>query len=254
MDILTETKDGILRIEFNRPPKKNAITAAMYQTLADTLAQADDDAKVRAVVLHGNGGAFTAGNDLEDFMKRPPLEQDAPVLQFLERISRATKPLIAAVNGAAAGVGTTMLLHCDLVYAGENAKFLLPFTHLGLCPEAASSYLLPRISGYQRAAEKLLLGEPFGAAEARAIGIVNDVLPDAEVLNHALAQATKLTKLPSSSVRTTKALMKRGLRAPVEDHMREEIEHFRRLLSSAEAKEALAAFFEKRAPDFSKFT
>jgi enoyl-CoA hydratase/carnithine racemase len=252
MDILTEKKDGILRVELNRPQKKNAITIAMYAALTEALADGERDPNVRAIVLHGAGGVFAAGNDLEDFLKHPPSDDDAPVIRFLLQISRTGKPIIAAVVGAAVGIGTTMLLHCDLVYAGEGAKFSLPFTQLGLCPEAASSYLLPAVAGYQRAAERLLLGEPFGPAEARECGFVNKVLPDAEVLDFALAQARKLVALPASSLHTTKLLMKRGRGMAVEEQIREEIGHFQRLLGAPAAKEAFTAFFERRKPDFSK--
>ena len=247
-------RDGaFLVIEFNRPEKKNAITAAMYQLLADGLKQADTDPAVRAVLLKGRPDIFTAGNDLEDFMKNPPRDGASPVFQFLTHLAHATKPLVAAVNGAAVGVGTTMLFHCDLVYAGDNAKFSLPFATLGLCPEAASSYLLPLIVGYQRAAEKLMLGEPFLAAEAREMGFVNQVLPAAEVAAFALERAKKLAALPGSSIRTTKALMRNAHLKMVEAQMGEESVQFRQMLASPEAKEAFKAFFERRKPDFSQF-
>ena len=245
MDIVTEKLERVLRIEINRPQKKNAITAAMYQTMADALTEAERDDGVRAVLIHGSSGMFTAGNDLGDFMVNPPADETAPVFQFLTAVSGARKPLVAAVTGMAVGIGTTMLLHCDLVYAGQSAQFLLPFSTLGLCPEAGSSYLLPAIVGYQRAAEKLLLGEPFGAGEAREMGFVNEVLPDDQVLERAAARAKKLASLSSDSLRTTKALMKGGQRAVVQDRMREEAGHFRRLLASPEARDAFAAFFSR---------
>ena len=251
MEILTEKEGGVLRIEISRPEKKNAITAAMYQVMARALADGDADPQVRVSLIHGSPGIFTAGNDLGDFMVNPPADENAPVFQFLLAISSASKPLLAAVNGAAVGVGTTMLLHCDLVYAGQSALFRLPFVSLGLCPEAASSYLLPALAGYQRAAEKMLLGEPFGAAEAREIGFVNEVLPDAEVLDRARAQARKLAALPAAALVTTKALMKRGMRAHITDQLREEAGHFRRLLASPEAAAAFAAFFTRAKPDSS---
>jgi enoyl-CoA hydratase/carnithine racemase len=181
MDILINRDGGVLTIALNRPDKKNAITAAMYQEMADAFFEAEKDATVRVVLIRGNGGTFCAGNDLEDFMKAPNTDHDAPVLQFLRRISSAPKPVVAAVAGAAVGVGTTMLLHCDLVYAASTTKFSVPFVQLGLCPEAASSLLLPRVAGYQRAAEKLLLGEAFDAEEAVSMGFVNRVLDAAEV-------------------------------------------------------------------------
>ncbi len=251
--VLATRDGGVLILELNRPEKKNAITAAMYQALADGLKAADNDATVRAVLIQGKPEIFTAGNDLDDFMKNPPQGENSPVFQFLYNISHAKKPVVAAVCGAAIGIGTTMLLHCDLVYAGDNAKFSTPFTTLGLCPEAASSYLLPLIGGYQRAAEKLLLGEAFGAAEAEKLGFVNQVLPAAEVHAHALARAHKLAALPGSSIRATKALMRGAQQKMVEAQMSEESAQFRKMLTSPEAKEAFSAFFEKRKPDFSKF-
>ena len=252
-DIEINHDGAVLVIEFNRPEKKNAITAAMYQAMADGLTAADADPAVRAVLLKGKPDIFTAGNDLEDFMKNPPHGDNSPVFQFLHSISHAKKPVVAAVTGAAVGVGTTMLFHCDLVYAGDNAKFSLPFTSLGLCPEAASSYLLPLIAGYQYAAEKLLLGEPFSAAEAKEMGFVNQVLPAGEVAAFALARAQKLATLPGSSIRTTKALMRGAHIKLVEAQMGEESAQFRQMLSSPEAKEAFTAFFERRKPDFSRF-
>ena len=247
-------RDGaVLIIAFNRPEKKNAITAAMYQAMADGLTEADADPAVRAVLLKGKPDIFTAGNDLEDFMKSPPHGDNSPVFQFLHNISHAKKPIVAAVTGAAVGVGTTMLFHCDLVYAGDNAKFSLPFATLGLCPEAASSYLLPLIAGYQRAAEKLLMGEPFLAAEAKEMGFVNQVLPAAEVAAFALERAKKLAALPGSSIRATKALMRGAHVRMVEAQMKEEGAQFRSMLSSPEAKEAFNAFFQRRKPDFSQF-
>ena len=185
MDILTRIEDDVLTITFNRPAKKNAITAAMYQSLADALHGGDQDPAVRAILIVGQPEIFTAGNDLEDFMKVPPHSDTSPVFQFLHAISAAQKPIVAAVRGAAVGVGTTLLLHCDLVYAGRSAKFSMPFTQLGLCPEAASSLLLPQLIGYRQAAAKLLLGEAFGADEALAIGFVNQVLDDDAVVAHA---------------------------------------------------------------------
>ncbi|CAM3171388.1 enoyl-CoA hydratase [Cupriavidus taiwanensis] len=257
MSIRTSIEQGILTLEFDRIDKKNAITAAMYQSLADALRAAQTDPAVRAILLRGKPKVFTAGNDLEDFMQRPPSggegAEAAPVFQFLYQISHASKPVVAAVSGAAVGVGTTMLLHCDLVYASDTAKLSLPFVQLGLCPEAASSLLLPRLVGYQRAAEKLMLGEAFSAQEALEIGLVTRVLPVAELHDFALAQARKLAALPASSLRETKLLMKAGAMAEVEKQMADEGAVFRRMLVAPEAKEAFSAFFEKRKPDFMKF-
>lgn len=253
-DILIErADDGVMTITLNRASKKNAITAAMYQTMADALAEADSDARVRAIFVRGAAGAFSAGNDLEDFMKSPPTRDDAPVLQFLRRISGASKPIVAAVNGVAVGIGTTLLLHCDIVYAADSAVFSLPFTQLGLCPEAASSLLLPRVAGYALAAEKLLLGEAFDAHEAHRMGIVNRLLPAAEVEAFAYAQAAKLAALPASSLRVTKALMKRASAEACAERMKDEVVHFGKMLLAPEAREAMTAFFQKRKPDFRQF-
>lgn len=254
MEILTSRDGNVLTIAFNRPEKKNAITAAMYDTMADAMLQAERDESIRAIVFAGTAHAFTAGNDLEDFMKHPPSGPDSPVFRFMHAISHATKPVVAAVSGVAVGIGTTMLLHCDLVYAAEQAKFALPFAQLGLCPELASSYLLPQIAGYQRAAEKLLLGEAFGTEEAREMGLINQVLQAEHLLPFAQAQAAKLASLPASSLRATKRLLKSGHDAAIDTRMAEENKLFAAMLVSPEAKEAFNAFFEKRKADFCKFS
>lgn len=254
MDILTSNNAGVLTIEFNRPDKKNAITAAMYQSLADALQAAETDDSVRAILFVGKPEIFTAGNDLADFMANPPTSETSPVFQFLARISQASKPMVAAVSGAAVGVGTTMLMHCDLVYAAENAKFSMPFAQLGLCPEAASSLLFPQIVGYQRAAEKLLLGEAFLAQEACDMGLVNRILPADQLLEFAYQQAAKLVALPASSIRTTKRLMKSNQQTAIAAKIAEEGQQFRAMLSAPEAKEAISAFLEKRKPDFTQFS
>jgi enoyl-CoA hydratase/carnithine racemase len=253
-DVSIVKQDGVLCIVFNRESKKNAITAAMYQAMADALHAAESDTAVRAVLFLGSAQVFTAGNDLEDFLQHPPTAADSPVVQFLQRISQAGKPLVAGVCGSAIGIGSTMLLHCDLVYAADNAKFAMPFAQLGLCPEAASSLLLPQLAGYQRAAEKLLLGEPFGAEEALQMGLVSKILPVAELEAYARKQAAKLVALPASSIRVTKQLMKQHQQAAVEQQILGEIEHFKAMLKSPEAREAMTAFFEKRKADFSRFT
>jgi enoyl-CoA hydratase/carnithine racemase len=254
MDISTRKADGILTIEFNRPDKKNAITAAMYQMMADALKDGEGDASVRVIVIAGKQDIFTAGNDLEDFLKNPPtVSGDRPVAQFMRALSSAGKPVVAAVAGAAVGIGTTMLMHCDLVYAADNAKFSMPFTQLGLCPEFASSMLFPQIVGYQRAAEKLLLGEAFSAQEALQMGFVSRVVPAAELAVFAHAQAARLAALPASSLRTTKRLMKSEQTTAINARMQEENKHFGEMLGAHEAKEAFTAFLEKRKPDFSKF-
>jgi len=256
MSILTTISAGILTLEFNRLERKNAITGAMYQALADALRGAEADSAVRAILITGKPEIFTAGNDLDDFLNNASvgaMTEQRPVFQFMTALQDCTKPVVAAVAGAAVGIGTTLLMHCDLVYAADNAKFSMPFTQLGLCPEFASSLLVAQAAGYTRAAEKLLLGEPFLAQEALEMGIVARVLPAAELLAFAQGQAAKLAKLPPSSVRTTKALMQRGRSPMIKETIAAENERFSAMLQGAEAKEAFTAFFEKRKPDFSKF-
>ena len=253
MDILTSKESGILTITINRLEKKNALTAAMYQTMVDAMKDGESDASVRVILFVGQSQIFSAGNDIEDFLKNPPNSQSSPVFQFLWQISHASKPLVAAVAGAAVGIGTTMLLHCDLVYASDNARFSMPFSQLGLCPEAASSLLLPQLAGYQRAAEKLLLGEAFDVTEAHVMGLVNKILPAEDLLAFAHAQAAKLVALPATSIRISKQLMKGAQTAAIEAQMTQEIAHFGVMLKAPEAKEAFTAFFEKRRPDFGQF-
>jgi enoyl-CoA hydratase/carnithine racemase len=256
MSIKTESTGGVARIEIARPEKKNAITVAMYEQLADAFAAANADAQVRAIVIHGQPDIFTAGNDLEDFMAQNTRDQgmDAPVFKFMRALAGCEKPVVAAVNGAAVGIGTTMLMHCDLAYCSDNAMFSMPFTSLGLCPEFASSLLVPLASGYHRAAEKLLLAEPISAEDAVEMRIVNRILPPGEVLAFAKRQAARFTQLPPASVRETKRLLRAGWKAAVEKAIAEESQSFGRLLSSPEAKEAFTAFFERRKPDFSRFS
>jgi enoyl-CoA hydratase/carnithine racemase len=257
MEILSSKADGILTIEFNRPERKNAITSAMYQTLADAINAAETDNEVRAILIAGKPEIFTAGNDLEDFMKTTATYTgafaDRPVFQFMRALSGSAKPVVAAVSGLAIGIGTTLLMHCDLVYAADSTKFSVPFTQLGLCPEFGSSLLMPLAGGHARAAEKLMLGEPFTAQEAYDMGIVSKVLPAADVLDHARAQAAKLVALPAASIRTTKRLMTSSRKAQLEAIIAEESKLFFEMLQGAEAKEAFTAFFEKRKPDFTKF-
>jgi len=258
MEILTSKAGGILTIEFNRLERKNAITGAMYQTMADALVAAEGDAEVRAIVIAGRPEIFTAGNDLDDFLNNAkgaagvPAEQ-RPVFQFMRALSGSSKPVVAAVAGAAIGIGTTMLMHCDLVYAADNAKFSMPFVQLGLCPEFASSLLFTQLAGYPRAAEKLLLGEAFLAQEALEMGLVSKVLPLDELRAYARGQAAKLVALPAASIRATKALMKRTRTPAIDETMAIENARFGAMLLAPEAKEAFTAFFEKRKPDFSKF-
>ena len=251
-DILTDVTDGVLTITFNRPDKKNSITRAMYASMADALAQAVEQDAIRVVVFQGHEAIYSAGNDIADFLERPPATADSPVYRFLFGIASFPKPIIAAVCGPAVGIGTTMLMHCDLVYAGDNAAFSLPFVNLGLCPEAASSLLVPQMLGYHRAAEALLLGEPFMAEAALEVGLVNRIVPPTEASNLAQAQARKLAAKPISSLVETKRLMKKGQAQLIQKQMAEEGESFARMLGEPAAREAFTAFMEKRRPDFSR--
>jgi enoyl-CoA hydratase/carnithine racemase len=251
--VLTARDAGVFRMQMNRPEKKNAITRAMYAALADALAEAAADPAARVLLIVGAPGVFTAGNDLGDFLDDPPRDESAPVFRFLRGISTFEKPIVAAVAGAAVGIGTTMLLHCDFVYAAEDARFSLPFVNLGLCPEAASSLLLPLVAGYHRAAELLLLGEPFDARRAESCDIVTQVVPGDQLEDTALGTARKLAALPGAALRVSKALMKRTLAPRIEEAMAAERDAFGARLRSPEAKEAFNAFFERRKPDFSRF-
>ena len=254
MSIAVQTINGVARIAIARPEKKNAITVAMYQAMADAIGAAHDDGTVRAILIHGEKDIFTAGNDLEDFMKNPPAGMDAPVFQFMQALGLSEKPVVAAVNGAAVGIGTTMLMHCDLVYCADNAMFSMPFVSLGVCSEFASSLTIPLAAGYHKAAEKLLLAEPISAEEALEMKIVNRILPPGEVLDYAIRQAERFNALPPASVRETKRLMKFSWRSMTEKLIMEEAKSFEKMLRSAEAKEAFSAFFERRKPDFSRFS
>lgn len=251
-DILTHVEAGVMTVTLNRLERKNSITSAMYGAMADALATAAQDAAVRVVVLQGHETVFCAGNDIGDFLNKPPAGADSPVFRFLHGIATFPKPLLAAVCGPAVGIGTTMLLHCDLVYAGDNAAFSMPFVNLGLCPEAASSLLVPQMLGYHRAAEALLLGEPFMAEAALEVGLANRVLPPTEANGYAQAQARKLAAKPLSSLVETKRLMKKGQQQAVAQQMQEEGASFGRMLREPAAREAFTAFMEKRHPDFSK--
>jgi enoyl-CoA hydratase/carnithine racemase len=252
-NIVVETKDRVARIELARVEKKNALTGEMYQLMADALVRADADPQTRAVLVHGTDECFCSGNDLKDFLARPSDGEASPAFSFLKAISTARKPVVAAVAGPCVGIGTTLLLHCDLVYAAPNCRFQLPFVSLGLVPEAASTYLLPALAGYHRAAELFLLAEPFGAEEALAAGIVTRVVPQAELLERARKAARSLAAMPAASVRLTKELMKRRDAGAVADQMADEWRSFRERLASPEAREAMTAFLEKRKPDFSQF-
>lgn len=251
-DILIHTEDGITTLTFNRLERKNSITAAMYATLADALEAAAADTLVRVVVFQGHETVFSAGNDIGDFLQQPPAKEDAPVFRFLRALASFPKPLVAAVCGPAVGIGTTLLFHCDLVYAGDNAAFSMPFVNLGLCPEAASSLLVPQMMGYHRAAEALLLGEPFMAEAALEVGLVNRVVPPSEANAYAQSVARKLAAKPLASLIETKRLMKKPQAEAVLRQMAEEGASFGRMLREPAAREAFTAFMERRLPDFSR--
>ncbi len=258
MTIKTHVLDGVATIEIARPEKKNAITVAMYQAMSEALLAAQDDAAVRAVLITGQPGIFTSGNDLEDFMSRGPKagsdNSESPVFQFMRSLVGCDKPVIAAVTGAAIGIGTTMLLHCDFVYVSDEARLAMPFASLGLVPEFASSLIIPALMGCARASEKLLLGDPFTGADAVDCGIANAVLPAGEVLNHARRVAERFNTLPPGAVREAKKLMRRAGSAQVLETIGVEGAIFSERLRSPEAKEAFTAFFQKRKPDFSQFS
>lgn len=245
---------GIFTIRFDRPAKKNALTSEMYTRVRELLEQAATDPGIRVLLFTGGPEVFTSGNDIVDFLQNPPTDEaTAPVLQLLHAIVDFEKPVVAAVTGLAVGIGTTLLLHCDLSVVGESARFSMPFVNLGLCPEAASSLILPERVGSARAAEWLMLGEMFGAAEALSAGLVNRVVADAQVEAVARELAVKLAAKPPAALRATKQLLKGHLRAAQHAQMSAEASSFAAALQGPEAKEAFSAFVEKRAPDFSKF-
>lgn len=237
--------EGVIQITMNRPDRRNALDRATYQGLIDAIAAAEADAGVRAIVLTGAGGCFTSGNDLKDFAAAGT-GGPRVAIDFLTAISTAKKPIVAAVEGFAVGIGTTMLLHCDLAFAGRGASFRLPFVALGLCPEGGSSYLLPLIAGSKRAAELLMLGEAFGPEVAQEAGLLNAVTEEGGALALALAKARALAALPPQSVALTKMLLKRGSAAAVAETIATEARHFGERLMSAEAQAAFAAFLTKR--------
>jgi enoyl-CoA hydratase/carnithine racemase len=257
MSIKTATIDGVATIEIARPEKKNALTVAMYQAMADALNAAREDGAVRAVLITGQPGIFTSGNDVEDFLTRPPGQgsdsMDSPVFRFMRALLDCDKPVVAAVTGAAIGIGTTMLLHCDFVYVSDEARLAMPFVALGLVPEYASSLVVPQLMGHRRAAEKLLLGDPFTPEQAVECGVASAVLPAGEVVAHARRVAERFNALPPGAVREAKQLMRAPQRELTLQTIRTEGEVFGRRLRSPEAMEAFQAFLQKRKPDFSKF-
>ncbi len=249
-DIITEKSGSILRVQLNRPAKKNAMTSAMYITLADLLNATAEDDQIRVVLWHGAGDSFCAGNDMADFLKNPPGPGDSPQARLINALINFEKPLVAAVQGAAVGGGTTMLTHCDFVYAGESAKFQLPFINLALVPEFGSSYSIPARTGYLRAAELIQLGLSFDAVRAAELGLVTRVVPDEKLLATATETAQKLAEKPAAALQACKRLMKAPLRDQLVLAAKRENEEFAARVRSADAKEALTSFVEKRPPHF----
>jgi enoyl-CoA hydratase/carnithine racemase len=243
-EVLATRDSSILTISLNRPEKQNAITRDMYQFMADQLKEANGDFGVRAVLITHEGPHFTAGNDLFDFLNAPPLEPGSPVMQFLEQIHTFSKPLVAAVSGNAVGIGTTMLMHCDVVVSSPTTKFSMPFVNLGLVPEAGSSILFPRLAGYQRASQIFLTGEPFDSALAKEIGLIAEVSDQPR--SKATEYATKIASQPPNAVIQTKALLKSELHDKVSAVMRAEGELFQMALQSDEAREAFMNFLAKK--------
>ena len=243
--------DGILKVVLNRPEKKNAFTNAMYRELTQILSEGDQNPQVKVILISGAGNAFSAGNDIADFMKSPITHEDVPPINLLKALAGLTKPLIAAVDGVAVGIGATLLFHCDLVYAQKDARFIFPFVSLGLVPEGAISLLLPRLVGHQRASEILLFGDPISADDAQQIGFVNKVVTELSALPYAEQQAKKLTALSLGSVLRTKSLLKDGaLKTAVLNQIDIEGKLFIDRLHGPAAKEALSSFLEKRMPNF----
>lgn len=252
-DVLISRSDRVLRIQLNRPERKNALTGAMYDAMREAITASNDDGEIRALLIHGTPGCFTAGNDLTEFQDLERMLRERPAMKFLDVISTALKPIVIAVAGPAVGIGTTMLLHADLAYAAESTRFQVPFASLGLCPEGTSSMALERMAGHVRAAELLMLGEAFDAHHAKSVGLVNAVVTDVELMTVAEAKAARLAQQPAAAIRATKALMRKWSAARVAEVLAAESAMFSERLASPEFAEAAKAFFEKRKPDFSRF-
>ncbi len=239
---------GVFILQIDRPEKKNALTQGMYTALAEGVKAADSDPEVRVIMLRGTADCFTSGNDVNDFVSTPESNTERPSVAFMKAVAHARKPLVAAVNGLAIGIGTTMLMHCDLVYAAQDSFLQLPFTRLGLCPEAGSSFLTPSIMGHQRASELLLLGERFSAGKAAQYGLVNETLAAEEVFDYALTKAQELAALPSEAVQTSKHLLKRKQAEAIDETIALELVNFSRLLQSPEAQAIMQAFLARKKP------
>jgi enoyl-CoA hydratase/carnithine racemase len=253
-DIVTAQSGSILRVQLNRPTKRNAMTSAMYVALADILNQAAIDDNTRVVLWHGAGDSFCAGNDIQDFLKNPPGPGESPQARLMEALVNFDKPIVAAVHGAAIGGGTTMLLHCDFIYAGESTKFQMPFINLAVVPEFGSSYSVPARIGHVRAAELILLGAPFDAKRAAELGLVNEVISDKDLMARAGETAERLAAKPAKALQASKRLIKQPFREKVKAAMKAENGEFSAQVRSEDAKEAFTAFLEKRKPDFTRST
>ncbi len=240
-----QTKDHILHLRLNRAEKKNALDLAMYQTLADHINEANSDDNIRVILISAEGDAFCSGNDLKDFMQNPPRDTSSSVFQFIHALANGEKPMVAAVNGLAVGIGTTMLLHCDLVYASEEAVFSLPFVNLGLCIEAGASLLLPRLCGHQKAAELTLTGQSFDVNEADKIGLITEVTTGQDLMQTALDSCKRMAQLPANSVQTTRLLLKAPVQAQLMEAIRNEAEKFIGLLQQDEARQILQGFLSR---------
>jgi enoyl-CoA hydratase/carnithine racemase len=251
-NVLVEVKDRIALVRIARPEKKNALTDAIYRALADAINAADAEEDVRALVITGSGDSFSAGNDMVDFLNQKGTFETTGAHAFMKALYDFRKPAVAAVNGLAIGIGTTLLLHCDFAYAAETATFRMPFVAIGIAPEYCSTYLLPAMLGHRRAAELLYTSDTFGAQKALECGLVNAVVPDA--LAAALAQARVLAAQPPAALRTCKRLLREALHEPAMKAFDREVAELDRMIrGNPEAMEAMTAFMQKRKPDFSKF-
>jgi enoyl-CoA hydratase/carnithine racemase len=252
MSILYSVDNGVATLEISRPERRNALTQDMYESLVRGLESAAADEEVRALLITGQPGIFTAGNELTEFVTNPPDDAQAPVFRFMRALARFEKPVVAAVTGHAVGIGVTLLLHCDLVYIAAGARLTMPFVQLGIVPEFASSLLLGQLAGHVRAADKLMLGSPIAAEEAVAMGLANMVVPQEQVVDVAREVAERFNNLPAGGVRETKRLMKHSQAALVEKTIVEELQALGSRLGGPEVREGVSAFFEKRPPDFAR--
>ncbi len=251
--IQVSTEEGVREIIIARPETKNSLLVTMYEAFTEALLDAERDPEVQVILVRGEGGQFSSGNDLKDFLENAPDGPESPVFRFMHVIAECKKPIVAAVDGFAVGIGSTMLLHCDVVYAAPETQFILPFVNLALCPEAGSALVLPKVAGHRRAAEVFFFGEPFDTALAVELGLVSRVVPKDELLDHARKRARRLAEKPQRALLATKQLLKRHSAPELNAHIDAEAVVFCDLLKSDELKEAIGAFFEKRKPDFKRF-